>query len=270
MNKPNKYIIHHSLTDDNKVLSDFKAIKNYHINVKGWNDIGYHDIFEYEKGKLVHRDGRKTWVNGAHTLGQNTKSLGVCLVGNYDKDTPTQEQYNFIAETLCKKYHKTCGYMPFYGHREYSIKTCPGRNFSIKAIEEKYREYSGVKKVSGAKEVTKLYPLQIIELCALDDSRWKKGYNAIINMTKESSELGVLEPFKYLPELIIKLYYAVNKNYNLKPIQMIGSVVDYTTEWNNAYSSILELIRQDSNLGDLEIFNYFPELVKKVYCYSKK
>lgn len=263
MNKPDKFIGHHSLTDDNKVLSDFQAILKYHLSI-GMKDIAYNDIFEFEKGKLVHKDGRKVWENGAHTIGQNTKSIGFCLVGNYDKDTPTEEQYDFIAEKLHKKYANTWGALPFHGHREYAIKTCPGRNFDIKAVENRYRKLENKEEI---KSDLKLFPIQILEKCLIETEEWKKGYNAIIDIAKDSSELGNLESFKYLPDLIAKLYYAENKKDNLTPIEILDNVVEYKEDWNKAYNTITIMANKSSDIGDLEIFKFLPDLIKKVYYY---
>jgi uncharacterized protein YgiM (DUF1202 family) len=132
MNKPNKAILHHSSTKDNVVLSSFDAIKNYHIHTKGWNDIGYHFVLEYVKGKIVVRPGRALTTVGAHTQGQNETSVGICIVGDFDKDTPTEEMYKEVAK-LCK----SLGMKVIEPHNKYATyKSCPGKNFNMNKVIE--------------------------------------------------------------------------------------------------------------------------------------
>ncbi len=128
MNKPNKIIIHHSLTADNKVLSSFEAIKKYHIEVKKWNDIGYHYVIEYVNNKPNLRTGRREIYAGAHTQGQNEQSIGICVVGNFDIEKPTKEII-FMLASLIRSIRIRHGKLPIHYHREFTNKTCPGKLF---------------------------------------------------------------------------------------------------------------------------------------------
>lgn len=128
MNKPNKIVIHHSATPDNKTLSSFNAIRNYHMN-KGWRDIGYHFIIEYVDGKVITREGRDVKDSGAHTIGHNSSSIGICIVGNFDKETPTNDVYKEVAK-LCKKFN-----LPVYPHNKFANKSCPGKNFDMNKLK---------------------------------------------------------------------------------------------------------------------------------------
>lgn len=135
MNRPEYIVIHHSLTNDNIVLSDFEAIRRYHIETKGWKDIGYHWVLERVSGNWVWCAGRKETDVGAHCKqqGMNYKSLGICVVGNFDKDIPPAEVYFLVAEK-CRELMsrwpkiKVENIVP---HSKYAPKTCPGRNFDM-------------------------------------------------------------------------------------------------------------------------------------------
>ncbi|MCT4507352.1 MAG: peptidoglycan recognition protein family protein [Tepidibacter sp.] len=128
MNKPNKIIIHHSLTKDSKTVS-WEAIKRYHINNQGYRDIGYHWGIELVKNEYKVFKGREEWEVGAHTRGANTNSIGICLVGNFDNSEPPKEQlYKLIV--LIKDIYSRYGELPIYTHNHFaSYKSCPGRKF---------------------------------------------------------------------------------------------------------------------------------------------
>ena len=83
INAPEKIIIHHSLTEDNVMLSSFDAIRRYHMQTNGWSDIGYHWLLEKVNNKWIWRPGRPEKVSGAHTKeqGMNYKSIGTLRSG---------------------------------------------------------------------------------------------------------------------------------------------------------------------------------------------
>lgn len=148
-------IIHHSATPDGAFISDFDAIKKFHMSyrLKGdiitkdeaekliaqgqrvimpWVDIAYHYVIEYDGGKLVVKEGRTLETSGAHCVGMNGKGLGICLVGNYDVKEPDDEQYNLLADVnvaIMKAYN-----VPIQNikpHHFYAAwKSCPGNKFN--------------------------------------------------------------------------------------------------------------------------------------------
>lgn len=138
--KPEYIIIHHSLTEDSKQV-DWKAIKDYHIKTNGWKDIGYHYGIEGIDNQYLVLEGRKEDETGAHCKdgGMNNKSLGICLVGNFDKYKPSQAQWD-LAIKLVKELSKKYGIpaINVKGHGEVMreskasyIKTCPGLLFDM-------------------------------------------------------------------------------------------------------------------------------------------
>ena len=129
--KWNSIVIHHSISADHRLLSNFEAIRKWHIRHNGWTDIGYHYVIEYEDGEVVLKQGRGLDKVGSHTIGMNKKAIGICLVGNYDHKEPTGEQYRVLAgicSTLMDKFH----IQPerIFPHSFFSEKTCPGRKFN--------------------------------------------------------------------------------------------------------------------------------------------
>lgn len=127
-NKPAWLIVHHTGGTDADPLADtshhtFDMVKNYHIS-KGWEDIGYH--YFIEKGGAI-KQGRAENYHGAHTVGYNTVSLGICLAGNFDITLPTQEQINALAGLLT---HLKLKYLiqadKIVPHRKFANKSCYG------------------------------------------------------------------------------------------------------------------------------------------------
>ena len=97
------------------------------MNVNGWNDIGYHYLITIDG---VKHQGRLENITGAHTIGQNSNSIGICLVGHFDNYKPNNQQletlYNLIQD-IFNRYGK----LPIYGHNKYATKTCPGKMFPM-------------------------------------------------------------------------------------------------------------------------------------------
>ncbi|MCT4566140.1 MAG: peptidoglycan recognition protein family protein [Maledivibacter sp.] len=145
MNKPCKIIIHHSLTKDGKVV-DFNAIKRYHIETNGWRDIGYHYVIENVNDQYKILKGRDEKAIGAHTKGENANSIGICLVGNFDVQLVPSNQLEKLVE-LIKDIRNRYGNIPVHGHCDFPNpdtgyrKSCPGKKFPWKDLEEKLVEY---------------------------------------------------------------------------------------------------------------------------------
>jgi len=127
--RPTGILIHHSLTKDSDSCSS-EAIRRYHKTVNGWDDCGYHYIVERINGKYWPVSMRSTLYEGAHCPRVNATHLGVCLVGDFDVDTPDTEALDallalviglleaFDLEPVNVQYHS-----------DYSEKTCPGLQF---------------------------------------------------------------------------------------------------------------------------------------------
>lgn len=96
-----KYIvIHHTATPDDGFGMNMEAIRNYHINNNGWEDIGYHFIIEKIQNRYEILVGRMPSYQGAHCLGLNSKSIGVALIGNFNESPPPQEQWQLALKLV--------------------------------------------------------------------------------------------------------------------------------------------------------------------------
>ncbi|QEK13735.1 N-acetylmuramoyl-L-alanine amidase (plasmid) [Crassaminicella thermophila] len=126
MNNPNKIILHHSATDG----GTFESIRRYHIEHNGWRDIGYHYLIT--KDGVLHK-GRDEKDTGAHTKGENTTSIGICLVGNFDRYEPNKKQLDTLYKLLEDIFDRY-GKMPIYPHSKFAPKTCPGTQFPLDEV----------------------------------------------------------------------------------------------------------------------------------------
>lgn len=131
-NYPQYIIIHHTGGTDKDPLADtshhtFQIVDNYHKSL-GWGKMGYHYFIEKD-GRLT--QGRMDYEEGAHTIGYNRKSIGVCLAGNFDAADPTEEQKKALRALLISLTTKfSVPLIKIVPHREFTKKTCFGKRLS--------------------------------------------------------------------------------------------------------------------------------------------
>lgn len=116
-------IIHHSGT--RRKNQDVNVIDRWH-KARGWAKVGYHFVVLNDAMDEWWRDGevqagRALGKAGAHVLGLNDSSIGVCVVGNGDMRPWTYRQLVSVVHLcarLCKEYDiKTHNVL---GHKEVS------------------------------------------------------------------------------------------------------------------------------------------------------
>ena len=131
MRKIDKIILHCTATPEGREVT-VADVTAWHKE-RGFRTIGYHYLV-YLDGTVVR--GRREEEIGAHCLGQNAGSIGVCYVGGLDsrgkpKDTRTAAQrvaLRNLVEGLQRRYpHAT-----LHGHNEFAAKACPC--FKISAL----------------------------------------------------------------------------------------------------------------------------------------
>ncbi len=124
MRKIDKIILHCTATPKGREVT-VADVTAWHKE-RGFRTIGYHYLV-YLDGTVVR--GRREEEIGAHCLGQNAGSIGVCYVGGLDsrgkpKDTRTAAQrvaLRNLVEGLQRRYpHAT-----LHGHNEFAAKACP-------------------------------------------------------------------------------------------------------------------------------------------------
>ena len=121
----NEIIVHCSATPEGKdfTVSD---IDRWHRE-RGFNGIGYHYVVDrdgsYYRGRHIERAG-------AHCLGHNARSIGICYVGgcaadgHTPKDTRTEAQKKTLL-TLLRAMRERYPKARICGHRDFANKACP-------------------------------------------------------------------------------------------------------------------------------------------------
>lgn len=127
----NEVVLHHSWSPTSaqyKGASTWQGIRSYHINSRGWSDIGYHFGVAPDNTLWALRHyGR----SGAHVLNRNAHSIGVCVIGNYDVEDPSgiMDTTAQLFRIICDRFKLSPSAIRF--HREFQNKTCPGARFKI-------------------------------------------------------------------------------------------------------------------------------------------
>ncbi|WP_349345127.1 peptidoglycan recognition protein family protein [Streptomyces rapamycinicus] len=100
--------IHHTVTGNNYSCSQapsvLRSIYRYHVKSLGWRDYGYN--FTIDKcGKIYEgRSGGVTKaVRGAHTLGFNTNSTGIAVLGTFTSKKPSAKAVKAVAKLTAWK-----------------------------------------------------------------------------------------------------------------------------------------------------------------------
>ena len=120
-------VVHCSATPPSMDKVDSAEIRKWHVEENGWSDIGYHYIIPRD-GRL--QLGRPLNRAGAHVLGHNEKSIGICLVGGVDNNfnpdfNYTIRQMRQLVLLLNNLQHEW-ELKSIYGHRDLdSSKSCP-------------------------------------------------------------------------------------------------------------------------------------------------
>lgn len=128
VNSKTDIAIHHSLTTDGSSA----AFANYHVGSLGWPGVAYHFV--------IRKDGTVEWnhnpgVLSYHVGNSNKQAVGICVVGDFRTQEPTEEQkrslyalHNALKKDL-PNYKHSRGHNEFPG---YAWKACP--EFDYRAV----------------------------------------------------------------------------------------------------------------------------------------
>lgn len=117
------FMVHYSAANVNQTV---RAIQNYHMDTKGWSDIGYNFLVRATTGEIY--EGRGWLIVGAHCAGFNTQNIGVCVIGTdkagvQDVSDKARAAVRWLYEEAERRAGKT---LRRFGHRDRGNTSCPG------------------------------------------------------------------------------------------------------------------------------------------------
>ncbi|MFF1408330.1 peptidoglycan recognition protein [Streptomyces sp. NPDC058289] len=107
-NKVKAAFVHHTASGNNYACKDapavLRSLYRYHVVSSGWRDIGYN--FAVDKCGTVYEGragGVAKAVLGAHTMGFNTDSMGVAVIGTFASTAPPKAAVDAVARLTAWK-----------------------------------------------------------------------------------------------------------------------------------------------------------------------
>ena len=131
-NNPSKIITHTAASAINHTVLD---VDRWHkqrwpgfVSREGWH-VGYHYVIEWDGGVTQTREHDE---EGAHCIGQNTTSIGVCFMGNGDVHEPSDAQKKAWIHLYAKIHaaYPNITTTDIYPHRKWANKSCHGKLLS--------------------------------------------------------------------------------------------------------------------------------------------
>lgn len=198
----NKIIVHHtagdtsSFTGKESVITYLKDVYKFHTITRGRGDIWYNFLIDPYGNIYEGRAGGDS-VIWAHTNWNNTPSVWISLMGNFDIQKPTAEQikslvsliaalskkYN-IDPTAKAEYHKVLTDVPYIksveagsiaGHRDAGVTSCPGKNIYAMLPQIKTMVVSTMAKgvlVSSSEVMKSLPTVKTIQKTVSNTKKW--------------------------------------------------------------------------------------------------
>ncbi len=106
-----------------------EAIRNAHTG-KGWADIGYHYVID-PAGRIW--QARPLELQGAHVKSANPHNLGICVLGNFERQRPTSAAVQSLENLIASEMRRLgVPLSEVRTHQELAATACPGRSLQAK------------------------------------------------------------------------------------------------------------------------------------------
>lgn len=130
---PSEFIVHYSTGSEpagtSAVLARWQAIRSYHMNVRGWRDIGYNfGVANLGPQSALILEGRGWQREGGHTKGHNRAGHGYCFLGNDDpgRSDPSPRTLDAFRLLYVLHSHQLAAPAAQHAHRDFASTACPG------------------------------------------------------------------------------------------------------------------------------------------------
>lgn len=107
-----------------------RTIQAIHQDSRGWADIGYHFLIDGH-GRVF--EGRALKWQGAHAgdSAKNRRNIGICLLGNFEKEHPSSQARTALRDLLNElRLHHKISRRAIKLHSELKITDCPGKHLA--------------------------------------------------------------------------------------------------------------------------------------------
>lgn len=134
-------VVHHTAmpvsNDARSGVERMRALYQYHAINRGWGDIGYHYVID-DEGQIYEGRSGGEHVVGGHAFCNNVGTISISLMGNFEKEQPTQVQMRnlqWLLDILAEQYDIDPGSQVTYhgkriptivGHKDLLPTECPG------------------------------------------------------------------------------------------------------------------------------------------------
>lgn len=231
-------ILHHAEASRASV----EDVNSWHIE-RGWAGIGYH--YYVRKDGTIWR-GRPEWAVGAHAVGHNDKSIGICCEGAYMTETMPAAQLSALKGLICDIMSRY-GNLELLRHKDVNSTDCPGVNFPWAEVQ-KYAQ-SDAKKEDGEvvekKNVLLNGKTYTCECICRDDVNYIKmrslaqaGFNVVYDAVRQMPSITAPQCRTFVPDGIAEVQEAIDT------VQEYAGLEEQTIDYLLRYQYGEELIKK--------------------------
>lgn len=231
-------ILHHAEASRASV----EDVNSWHIE-RGWAGIGYH--YYVRKDGTIWR-GRPEWAVGAHAVGHNDKSIGICCEGAYMTETMPAAQLSALKGLICDIMSRY-GNLELLRHKDVNSTDCPGVNFPWAEVQ-KYAQ-SDAKKEDGEvvekKNVLLNGKTYTCECICRDDVNYIKmrslaqaGFNVVYDAVRQMPSITAPQCRTFVPDGIAEVQEAIDT------VQEAAGLEEKTIEYLLRYKYGEQLVKK--------------------------
>lgn len=112
------------ITSAAQAADRLETIRRAHVDSRGWADIGYHFAID-PQGRIW--AARPLDRQGAHVRDQNEHNMGILVLGNFDRQSPTPQALNALDSLIVEAAQANrVSLQRIRTHQEWNATACPG------------------------------------------------------------------------------------------------------------------------------------------------